>query len=154
GRQPGQVGVSQRHGRGGGGAAGEPGLPDPVAEPHHGRAPRAARRRALRLLHRIHPGHAARARVRRRARARADRRRGRVTWLSEDIKRRIREEEWVRSYRDAAAELESAGKLPKAPVLLLGRSERALMLAGGVLCGGIIAAVTAFLDFFVFNWLL
>ena len=77
-----------------------------------------------------------------------------MTWLSEDIKRRIREEEWVKSYRDAAAELESAGKLPKAPPLLLRRSERALTLTGCVLCGGIIGGVTAFLDYFVFNYLL
>ena len=77
-----------------------------------------------------------------------------MTWLSDDLKRRIREEEWVRSYRDATAELERAGKIPKGPVLLLRNADGALTLTGGVLCGGVIGAATAFLDYFVFNWLL
>ena len=77
-----------------------------------------------------------------------------MSWLSGDLKRRIREEEWVRSFRDAAAELEREGKIPKGPALLLRSADGALTLTGGVLCGGLIAAVTAFLDYFVFNWLL
>ena len=77
-----------------------------------------------------------------------------MTWLSEDLKRRVREEEWVRSYRDVTAELESEGRIPKGPLLLLRRQDGALTIAGGVLCGAVMGSMTAFLDFFIFNYLL
>ena len=77
-----------------------------------------------------------------------------MPWLSDDLKRRIREEEWLQSYRDLSAELERAGKIPTGPVLLLRRWDGVLTIAGGVLYGGLIGAATVVLDFFMFNWLL
>ena len=77
-----------------------------------------------------------------------------MPWLSEDLKRRIREEEWVQSYRDLSASLESEGRIPAGPTFLLRRSDRAFAITGGVLCGGLIAALTVLLDFILFNYLL